>query len=261
MPHRQPIIGGNWKMNTTRDSAAALAAAVADGLRDAPATAPEVVVFPPFPYLLEVGAILRDRGGRVALGAQDVYHAPGFGAFTGEVSTDMLRDCGVTHVLAGHSERRHIIGETDDLVGRKARAILAAGLTCVLCIGETLEQRRAGQTDAVNERQLRAGLDGVPDAHLARVVIAYEPVWAIGTGVTATPADAQAAHAHIRRVIASMYGDAPAAALRIQYGGSVKGSNAADLLAQPDIDGALVGGASLDAADFLRIIAAAPVQA
>jgi triosephosphate isomerase len=131
----------------------------------------------------------------------------------------------------------------------------------VLCIGETLEQRRAGQTDAVNERQLRAGLDGVPDAHLARVVIAYEPVWAIGTGVTATPADAQAAHAHIRRVIASMYGDAPAAALRIQYGGSVKGSNAADLLAQPDIDGALVGGASLDAADFLRIIAAAPVQA
>ena len=255
MPARHPIIGGNWKMNTTRASAAALAAAIADGVRAE--TAVEVVVFPPFPYLLEVGAVLKQRTSSIALGAQDVYHAPGSGAFTGEVSTDMLRDCGVTHILAGHSERRHILGESDDLVGKKARAILAAGgggLTCVLCVGETLDQRKAGRTDAVNERQLRAGLAGVTSADLARVVIAYEPVWAIGTGVTATPADAQDAHAKIRRVIASMYGEPAGAALRIQYGGSVKGSNAAELLGQPDIDGALVGGASLDPDDFARIV-------
>lgn len=251
MPHRHPIIGGNWKMNTTRASAAALAAAVADGVRTA-AAAPEVVVFPPFPYLLEVGAVLTQHGGRVALGAQDVYHAPGSGAFTGEVSTDMLRDCGVTHVLAGHSERRHILGESDELVGKKARAILAAGLACVLCVGETLEQRKAGQTDAVNERQLRAGLDGVPAADLARVVIAYEPVWAIGTGLTPTVADVAEMHGFIRQSLVDRFG-AAGRAMRLLYGGSVKPGNARELLGVAEVDGALVGGASLVAEDFLAI--------
>ena len=259
MAQRRPIIGGNWKMNTDRATARDLAAAVARSLAGNAVGGPEAVVFPPFPYLLEVGQTLAATGGRsgVRLGAQDVYHAPGSGAFTGEVSTDMLRDCGVTHVLAGHSERRHVIGEPDALVNAKTLAALGAGLTCILCVGETLEQRRAGQTDEVNRRQVTAGLAGVAPEQMSGLVIAFEPVWAIGTGVTATPADAQDAHAKIRAGVAGLYGAPAASALRVQYGGSVKGSNAPELMAQPDIDGALVGGASLDAADFLRIIQAA----
>jgi triosephosphate isomerase len=169
----------------------------------------------------------------------------------------MLKDCGVSWVLTGHSERRHVIGETDALVNAKTRAALASGLRVILCIGEKLEQRERGETDTINEKQLRAGLSGVESASLAHVVIAYEPVWAIGTGKTASPADAQAAHAHIRKVLGTMYGPDHAEAMRIQYGGSVTASNAKELFSQPDIDGGLIGGASLKPADFAQIIDAA----
>lgn len=249
---RTPFVGGNWKMNTGLETGPALARAVAAGAAQHPGC--EVAVFPPFPFLLAVGEAL--QGSAVKLGAQDCYFEAS-GAFTGEVSIDMLRDCGVGVVLTGHSERRHVLGETDELVNAKTRAVLAAGLECVLCIGETLGQREAGQTDAVNERQLRAGLAGVTGAQMARVTIAYEPVWAIGTGKVATTADAQDAHAKCRGVLAGLFGEAVARATRIQYGGSLKPSNAAELLAQPDIDGGLVGGASLKASDFVPIIAAA----
>ncbi|TVQ63387.1 MAG: triose-phosphate isomerase [Phycisphaerales bacterium] len=258
MPSRKPIVGGNWKMYTTQDAAAGLARDVAAGLiaGTGEGAGVEVVVFPPFPYLLTVGAVLRERGGPVALGGQDVWTQPE-GAFTGEVSGEMLRDCGCTHALVGHSERRHVLGESDELVGEKLRAALSAGLHAVLCVGEKLDEREGGRTDAVNERQLRAALAGVGAGDLSRVVIAYEPVWAIGTGKTATPEDAQRAHAAIRAVVASMYDADAAEAIRIQYGGSVKPGNAAELFAQPDIDGGLIGGASLQASDFLAICGAA----
>jgi triosephosphate isomerase len=253
MPTRQRIIGGNWKMNTTLASARDLAGAVCRGLGSSGSA--RVVLIPPFPYLLAA----RDAIGstpRVALGAQDVYFEPD-GAFTGEVSAAMLKDCGCAWVLAGHSERRHVLGESDAIVNRKATAALAAGLNVILCVGEKLEERTAGQTDAVNERQLRAGLAGVSAEQLTRVVVAYEPVWAIGTGKTATPADAQDAHAKIRGVLGAMFSPAAAAATVIQYGGSVKAANAAELFAQPDIDGGLIGGASLKADEFLAIVKAA----
>ncbi len=257
MSSRKPIVGGNWKMHTTQDAAAGLARDVAAGLiARSGSGVVDVVVFPPFPYLLTVEAVLRERGAPVVVGGQDLWTQPE-GAFTGEVSGAMLADCGCTHALVGHSERRHVLGESDDLVGEKLRAALAAGLHAVLCIGETLEEREGGRTDAVNERQLRAGLAGVDVGDLSRVVIAYEPVWAIGTGKTATPEDAQQAHAAIRAVLASMYDQDAAQSIRIQYGGSVKPGNAAELFAQPDIDGGLIGGASLKAADFLAICGAA----
>ena len=257
---RTPSLGGNWKMNTSLETGPALARAIATGLGEAPAC--EVVLFVPFPFLLVVGEAL--GGGRalraeppspIKLGAQDCYHQPN-GPFTGEVSIEMLKECGVSVILTGHSERRHLIGERDELVNAKTRAVLDADLECVLCIGETLDQREAGQTDAVNEAQLRAGLAGVSPEQMARLTIAYEPVWAIGTGKVATPEDAQRAHARCRGVLADLYSDPVAQATRIQYGGSMKPTNAADLLAQPDIDGGLIGGASLKAEDFLAIIAA-----
>jgi triosephosphate isomerase len=249
---RTPIVGGNWKMNTDRASASDLARSIAAGL----VPGVEVMVFPPFPYLLTVRKVLDDAGGMVALGAQDLWPDPN-GAYTGEISTDMLLDCGVQGVLVGHSERRHVVGEPDALLNRKLNAALGAGLTAVLCVGETLEQREAGQTDEVNERQIRAGLAGVEASQMDAVVIAYEPVWAIGTGRTATPRDAQDAHARIRALLAGMYSDEIAQRTRIQYGGSVKPDNAAELFAQPDIDGGLIGGASLKNADFLAIVGAA----
>ncbi len=251
---RQPIVGGNWKMNTTRASGAELARAVAQFASGSPGC--QVVVFPPFPYLLTIADAL--KGSKVMLGAQDVSDRAD-GAFTGEVSCAMLKDCGVSWALTGHSERRHVIGETDALVNAKTRAALGAGLSVILCIGEKLDQREGGQTDFVNETQLRAGLAGVEPASLANVVIAYEPVWAIGTGKTASPADAQGAHAHIRKVLGSMYGSDHAAKMRIQYGGSVNAANAKELFGQPDIDGGLIGGASLKPADFGQIIGAASV--
>lgn len=249
---RTPFVGGNWKMNTGLKTGSALAREIAAGASTHLAC--EVVVFPPFPFLPATGEAL---GGKpVKLGAQDCYHQRD-GAYTGEVSVAMLADCGVTHVLTGHSERRHVIGESDELVGKKTQAVLDAGLTCVLCIGETLGQREAGDTDAVNARQTRAALAAVTPDQVERLIIAYEPVWAIGTGRTATPGDAQAAHASIRALLADMFDQPIADATRIIYGGSVNAENAAELLAQPDIDGGLIGGASLDADNFTAICRAA----
>jgi triosephosphate isomerase len=253
MSDRKPYVGGNWKMNTNRNTSAELTRGVVDALRTTSTV--DVAVFPPFPYLLAVKSIIRDRGSAVKLGAQDVYHKPD-GAFTGEVSTDMLKDCGVQVVLCGHSERRHVLGETDDLINAKVRATLEAGLECILCVGETLEQREAGHTDPVNQRQVRAGLADVTADMLERVVIAYEPVWAIGTGKNASPADAQDVHAKIRRLLGQLYNGEVAARTRIIYGGSLKPANAKELLSQPDIDGGLVGGASLKASDFAGIVQA-----
>ncbi|MEM7628868.1 MAG: triose-phosphate isomerase [Planctomycetota bacterium] len=259
MSDRKPYVGGNWKMNTDHQSASDLARGVADGL--AGVDGAEAAVFPPFPYLAAVGAILRERQSSVKLGAQDVYHESD-GAFTGEISAAMLKDVGVSVVLAGHSERRHVIGEDDTLINAKVRAALDAGLEVILCVGETLEQREAGQTDAVNERQTRAGLANVGAEQLGHVTIAYEPVWAIGTGRTASPEDAQNAHAKIRAVVAELFGIEAAGRIRIQYGGSVKPGNAAELMAQADIDGGLIGGASLKAGDFCQIVrASAPAMA
>lgn len=254
MSDRKPFVGGNWKMNTNLESGSELARSVTDALAGIEGV--DVAVFPPFPYLSAIGQILRDRSSTVKLGAQDVWHQPE-GAFTGEVSLSMLADCGVKVVLTGHSERRHVIGEDDALVGTKTKAVLDAGLECILCIGETLEQREAGETDAVNERQTRAGLSEVDAGQLDCLTVAYEPVWAIGTGKTATPEDAQAAHVAIRKVLSEMYGEDAAGRIRIQYGGSVKPGNAAELMSQGDIDGGLIGGASLKSADFAAIVKAA----
>lgn len=252
MTTRKPFVGGNWKMNTDLASAAALTAALVGKLAESNA---EIAVFPPFPYMQNIKGMLGEPNSAIALGAQDCYFADN-GAFTGEVSLDMLKDCGVTHVLTGHSERRHVIGESDELVGKKTKAVVEAGLTCVLCIGEKLEEREAGQTDAVNARQARAGLAGVTAEEMTKVVVAYEPVWAIGTGMTATPDDAQNAHAAIRSLLANLYDQSIADATRIIYGGSVKPSNASELFAMTDIDGGLIGGASLKADDFAAICAA-----
>jgi len=250
MGPRRPFVGGNWKMHGDRASARALAAGVASG-HDAKGV--DVVVFPPFVHIAEVEGVAADSP--VALGAQDVYFERE-GAYTGEISPAMLLDAGCAWTLTGHSERRHVIGESDELVGRKTRAALHAGLACVLCVGETLEEREAGETDEVNERQLHAGLQDVPSAAADRLVVAYEPVWAIGTGRTASPDDAQNADARIREVLDDIFGSA-GAQVRVVYGGSVKPDNAADLFAQPDIDGGLIGGASLKIDQFLAICAEA----
>ncbi|MEM6393251.1 MAG: triose-phosphate isomerase [Planctomycetota bacterium] len=250
---RKKTVGGNWKMNLDREGVRALSAGLAGaGL---PVGGVDVAVYCPFPYLAVAGEALGECG--VKLGAQDFYVEPN-GAFTGEVSLAMLQDCGVSTVLVGHSERRHVIGEDDGLCNAKVLAGLEAGLEVVLCVGEKLEQREAGQTDAVNAAQLCYGLAGVTAEQMARVTIAYEPVWAIGTGKTATPGDAQSAHAAIRGVLGSvLFDEATAAGVRIQYGGSMKPGNAAELMGQPDVDGGLIGGASLKVEDFSAIVGAA----
>jgi triosephosphate isomerase (TIM) len=251
---RRPFIGGNWKMYTDRAAASSLARGVVDGLVGLRGI--DVAIFPPFPYLLAVASILRERGSAVKLGAQDVYHEPD-GAFTGEVSISMLKDCGVSVILTGHSERRHILGEGELTVAAKTKAVLAAGLECILCVGERLEEREEGRTDHVNEEQVRLGLRDVPPEQIERLTVAYEPVWAIGTGRTASPADAQDAQAKIRAVLGDMYGKDVAARVRIMYGGSVKATNARELFAQLDLDGGLIGGASLKAPEFVSIVKAA----
>lgn len=248
---RRPCVGGNWKMNTNRATAISLAGNIARTCADKDS---EVVVFPPFVYLDAVKGIL--AGSSVALGAQDVYFEPD-GAFTGEISVGMLLDVGCEWVLCGHSERRHVLGESDELVNRKVRAALAGGLRVILCVGETRQQHESGRTDEVNRRQISAGLAGVPRPQMDRVVIAYEPVWAIGTGLTASPADASAAHAAIRHTIEALFDRAVADGIRIQYGGSVKASNASELFGQAEIDGGLIGGASLKAEEFAAIVHAA----
>jgi triosephosphate isomerase len=246
---RTKFIAGNWKMFTTYETARQLALQIVQGLGDANRVS--VAICPPFPYLLAVEDILRNT--RVALGAQNVYPEQE-GAFTGEVSPAMLKDCGCHFVIVGHSERRHILGETDAFINRKVHAALAAGLRVILCVGETLAEREANRTEQVLETQLTGGLAGLSAANLAELVIAYEPVWAIGTGRVATPAQAQDAHAFLRRRIGEKFGEETARRLPIQYGGSVKPENVASLLHQPDVDGALVGGASLKADQFLTIV-------
>jgi triosephosphate isomerase (TIM) len=251
---RRPLIAGNWKMHGSRGENAELIEGLLLGL---PAqTAAEIVVCPPFVYLWEVGRLLKSSS--IALGAQSVC-AETVGAFTGEASAAMLKDIGCKYVIVGHSERRALYKEDDELVARKFLAAQAQGLIPILCVGETLDERERGQTTQVVSRQLRAVLDLAGVAAMAASVIAYEPVWAIGTGKNATPAQAQEVHAHIRAEVAGR--DAKIAAdLRVLYGGSVKAANARELFGMPDVDGGLVGGASLKADEFLKICAAAQVD-
>ena len=244
------FVCGNWKMHTTRSASLSLAAATADAARQAPGV--RVGIAPPALWLAEVVAAVSGSG--VAVFAQNGHPALS-GAFTGELSFTMLKEVGVTGTLVGHSERRQLFGETDAVVATKVAAARALGLEVILCVGETLAERDAGTTVEVVNRQVDAGLSEI--STLDGVTIAYEPVWAIGTGRNATAAQAQEVHAAIRSRLATRFGDA-AASVVIQYGGSVKPETAAELLAQPDVNGALVGGASLDAASFGRIIAAAP---
>jgi triosephosphate isomerase len=248
---RKPLVAGNWKMFGSRAENAQLLDTLLDLLK--PGAKAEVLVCPPFVYLWETGRIL--NGSDVALGAQSIC-AEAQGAFTGEVSGAMLRDVGCSYVLVGHSERRQIFGESDALVARKFVAAQAQGLVPVLCVGETLEEREAGRTTEVVARQLDAVLAVSGVNSFERAVIAYEPVWAIGTGRTASPEQAQEVHAMIRARVAALDGTI-AASVRVLYGGSVKASNARELFAMADIDGGLVGGASLKAEEFAQICAAA----
>ncbi len=240
-------------MNTTLASATALAKGIVAAAPHQLAKV-DVLVCPPAPYLLAVRDAVKGSG--VDLGAQNASEqAPG--AFTGELALDMLLDTGCSSVLLGHSERRVLYGETDAVVNKKIHAALAKGLQAVLCVGELLAERQSERTNEVLDTQMSGSLAGVTEAQLAHVVVAYEPVWAIGTGLTASPAQAQAAHAHLRNWLAARYNASSAAATRILYGGSVKADNARELLAQPDVDGALVGGASLKPEQFVPIIEAA----
>ena len=248
---RKPLIAGNWKMNLDGAGATALGRAISDASPGYGKV--DLLVCPPFPYLKTVGSVL--DGGTVLLGAQNMSHEKS-GAFTGEVSAAMLKDCGCTHVILGHSERRHIYKETDADVNKKTVAAHAAGLVPIVCVGELLEEREAGKTAEVIRTQFDGSLAGLSADQVAATVIAYEPVWAIGTGKVATPEQAEEVHADLRKLIAERYNAATADQVRILYGGSVKPDNAAELLGQPNVDGALIGGASLKADDFLAIAAA-----
>ena len=247
---RRPLIAGTWKMNGLRAESLALAHAVAEGVANAHWTDRDVLIFPPATLLAAV--VQAVNGARVLVGGQDC-HAKPTGAHTGEISSEMLKDAGASHVIVGHSERRTDCGETDAVVRAKAEAAWRAGLLPIVCIGETLAERKAGRTLAVLETQLKGSVPA--GATAARLVVAYEPVWAIGTGKTPTTSEVAAAHGHIRKVLGGLVPDA--AGVRLLYGGSVKGSNAAELLAAGDVDGALVGGASLKADEFLAIAKAA----
>jgi triosephosphate isomerase len=246
---RRHIIAGNWKMHKTVGEATLLAGAAVRAAEEARGV--EVVVAPPFTALFPVAQAL--SGSEVKLAAQNC-HWERAGAYTGEVAPVMLADLGCAYCIVGHSERRQLFGDTDEAVNRRVRALLDVGVQPILCIGETLAQREAGDTFQVVETQLRQGLSGVPAADLARVVVAYEPVWAIGTGRNATPEQAEEVHRFLRECLARWYGSATADAIRILYGGSVKPANIDELMAQPDIDGALVGGASLEAESFARLV-------
>ncbi len=244
---RRPFLAGNWKMNLDRRASLDLARSLADSLPEGR----DVAVFPPFVYLDEVARAL--AGSAIRVGAQNVCDEES-GAFTGEVSAAMLRDVGAELTLVGHSERRHVFGEADELVSRKLQRGLAEGLEVVLCVGETIEERQAGRTEEVVLRQLQAGLEGVGADAVRSVTIAYEPVWAIGTGHVATPEQAGAVHVYLRGVLSGMYDEALGEELRILYGGSVGPQNVSELMAVPSVDGALVGGASLKADSFRAII-------
>ena len=247
---RRPFIAGNWKMNLDLAGSVALAEGVVKAARGVDGV--DLAVCPPSVYLEAVGRAL--AGSNVALGAQNLYHEPK-GAYTGEISPAMVADVGCRYVILGHSERRHVLGESSEDVNLKVHAALAAGLTPIVCVGELLAQREADQTDAVIRRQFDGSLSGLSAEQAAGIVIAYEPVWAIGTGRVATPQQAEEVHLGLRKLLEARYNQEVAGRVRIQYGGSVKPDNAAELLAQPNIDGALVGGASLKADSLLGIVA------
>ena len=248
---RTKIVAGNWKMNKLPSEAAALIDGIKDQVKDVQGV--EVVVCPPFTDLKDAAAAV--KGSNVALGAQNVAWAES-GAFTGEISAGMLKDLGVEYVIIGHSERRQYFGETDDTVNKRLKTALKAGLKPIVCVGEKLEEREAGQMPAVIEKQVKQGFADLSPEELAKIVIAYEPVWAIGTGKTATPKEAQEVHALIRKLLAEIANAEVAASVRIQYGGSMKPENAKELMDQPDIDGGLIGGAALKADSFAAIVKA-----
>jgi triosephosphate isomerase len=251
---RKPFVAGNWKMNTDSHTGVELAENIASGSMEVAGQSVTVAVCPPFVYLQAVAKAL--SASSIAVGAQDIYFEPK-GAFTGEISPSMLKDVGCSYCLCGHSERRHIIGESDELINKKVTAAIGGGLLPILCVGELLEERKASQTNDVVTRHVKEGLAGLSAEKLMAVTIAYEPVWAIGTGLTATPQQAQEVHDFIRKLLGQMYDEKIAEEIRILYGGSVKPNNAAELMGQKDIDGVLVGGASLKTNDFLAIIQAA----
>jgi len=251
---RKVIIAGNWKMNKTGSEGKALVEALLAEVAAFDPAEVDIVVCPPFTTLAAVRPVL--AGTKVKLGAQNVHWADN-GAFTGEVSASMLKEAGVEYVIIGHSERRQYFGETDETVNKRLQAALKAGLKPIVCIGELLEEREGGRTNEVLRKQIRGGFAGLDAATMAGVVIAYEPVWAIGTGRTATPAIAEETQAFIRAEVAAMFGGECAEKVRIQYGGSMKAANARELVAQKDIDGGLIGGAALEASGFAKLISEA----
>ena len=245
---RKPIIAGNWKMNKTPEEAKELVTALVPLVKNAKC---DVVICPPFVDLCAVKPII--AGTNIHLGVQNIHWAEK-GAFTGEISADMLRAHGVEYAIVGHSERRQYFGETDATVNQRAKAAIAAGITPIICVGESLEQRESGVTNAVVSGQTKAALDGIEAKDVETLVIAYEPIWAIGTGKTATKEDANATIAVIRGAIAEVYGKDVAEKVRIQYGGSMNPKNASELMSMPEIDGGLIGGASLKAEDFSKVV-------
>jgi triosephosphate isomerase len=250
-PTRKPIVAGNWKMNKNHLEAIGLVQKLHYLLRAEDHDKVEVVVCPPFTALRAVQTLIEGDSSRILLGAQNCHWEPQ-GAYTGEISAPMLSRLKCSYVIVGHSERRASFAETDEIVNRKAKTVFATGMTPIVCVGETLDQREAGETEAVVGTQVRGSLAGLSAEQLATVVIAYEPVWAIGTGRNAQPADANAVCGLIRAAVKETGGNADA--VRIQYGGSVNPGNVKEFMAEPDIDGALVGGASLDAEDFALIV-------
>jgi triosephosphate isomerase len=253
LPGRRPLISGNWKMHNNHFEAITLVQKLSYLISEDDVAAVEVSVHPPFTDLRSVQTLLDADKIPLALGAQNC-HWESKGAFTGEVAPEMLAKLNVRYVIVGHSERRELFEESDEAVNRKVQAVLAAGMTPIMCVGETLEEREAGSTEAKVSGQLSAGLAGCSPAQVGGLVIAYEPIWAIGTGRTASDDDAQAVCGLLRREVAASFGATAGESIRIQYGGSVKPDNATGLMAQPDIDGALVGGASLDADGFAAIV-------
>ena len=248
---RKVVIAGNWKMNKTASEGKALVEALKETTKNICPNCADIIVCPPFTSLVSV--IEAAKGSNIKVGAQNIHWADN-GAFTGEIAGNMLKELGVEYVIIGHSERRQYFGETDATVNSRLKAALGAGLKPIVCIGELLEERESGRTEEVLTTQIRGGFDGISAEDMAGIVVAYEPVWAIGTGKTATPDIAQATHAHIRAELTAMFGAEVAEKVRIQYGGSMKADNARELVAQKDIDGGLIGGAALKADSFVALI-------
>ena len=252
-PARKPLMSGNWKMNYTHLEAIQVVQKLVARLRDEDYEAVDVSVHPPFTALRSIQTMIEGDNLDIVLGAQNCFWEEE-GAYTGEVSPGMLAKLNVRYVIVGHSERREHFGESDEEVNRKAKAVFAAGMVPIMCVGETKDEREAGQAEDKVRSQIQAGLDGLSESQVASMVVAYEPIWAIGTGDTATADDAQSMCELIRRLVGDIHGKETADAIRVQYGGSVKADNANELLTQPDIDGALVGGASLDPDGFAQIV-------